>query len=144
MSTAALTKVKDVTTTIVYTTIATKHTSTTTLTSFLTSCHTTRTPTTSPSSPTSCTSATPNPNPPATNTCAEDGLLEMSTTRQPPDTLEGCALACLIDKSCLSFTFIPSGKECYTSLYPLVDSSFAGLQGYAIYNYDRGCYQCLV
>ena len=140
--TAALTKVKNLTTTTVYTTVLKEHTSTTTVTVFRTSCPTTTASTLSAASSTACTSATPNPNPPANNTCAENGLLEISSTLQPPVTLEGCALACLTDTSCLSFMFIPSQRTCSTSLYPLVDSAFAGLQESAIYNYDRGCYSC--
>ncbi|KAF6239806.1 hypothetical protein HO173_002352 [Letharia columbiana] len=140
--TTTLTKTEDVTTTTVYTSAITNHTSTTTITTLPTRCLTSRTSSSSPTFSTSCTSAIPNPDPPANDTCAEDGLLEYSNTLQPPDTLEDCAAACLADPSCLSFTFIPSESTCYTSLYPLADSAYAGVQQYHIYNYDRDCYSC--
>ena len=137
-----MTRTKDVTTTTVYTDAITNHTTTTTITAFPKICTTSKASTSTSTSSTSCTSATPNPNPPANDTCAEDGLLEYSNTPQQPDTLEGCAVACLADASCLSFTFVPSESKCYTSLYPLADSAFAGRQQYQIYNYDRDCYSC--
>ena len=132
-----------VTTVTVFSNAKIAHTSTTTITTWPTSCLTSsRTSSLSLNLATSCTSATPNPNPPTNDTCAEDGLLEYSSTLKSPHTLEGCAVACLADKSCLSFTFIPSQSTCYTSLYPLADSAFAGTQQYHIYNYDRDCYSC--
>ena len=144
-TTASTKKAKDVTTVTVVTTAVTTHTTTTTITTLPLSCHTNGTSSTaSPtSSTTTCPSATPNPNPAANDTCAEDGLLEYSSTPlQPPLTLEGCAVACLADADCLSFTFIPSESGCSTSLYPLADSANAGTQDYHIYNYDRDCYSC--
>ncbi len=141
-ATTTLTTVKPITTTTIYATTIANSTTTKTITASPVNCSPTRTSTSRPSSHASCTSATPNPKPPANDTCAEDGLLEYSSTPQPPDTLEGCATACLADSSCLSFTFIPSQSACYTSLYPLADSAFAGVQDYHIYNYDRGCYAC--
>lgn len=136
------TETEHLTTITVHTAIIAKYASVTTVTGLPTSCLTNQTSSSSKTASASCTSATPNPKPPANDTCAEDGILEYASTRQPPDTLEGCAAACLADTSCLSFTFTPSQSTCDTSLYPLADSAFAGMAPYHIYNYDRDCYSC--
>lgn len=80
------------------------------------------------------------PDPPNGTTCGLDGLLDFNWRLRWPTILSDCAFTCLNDAECLSFNFIPTEKTCFTSLYPLKNTTNVDKQSYQMLNYDRACY----